>query len=189
MRLPDLPIPRFLRTRAIPLATMLALLVALLSAPLLAADEQYPLEIDADSWTADGVAGVTMFMGNVEFRHGPLLVRAETVRVYGLDGMSGEFERAIFTGLPVYFRHTPEPGPRTEGGARTMEYHLPDERLRMTKNAWVRQPGQSLNAGFIEYSVANEQVEAAGSVEDEEERERVRFRFEPEEDSDDGDQS
>lgn len=163
-----------------------ALLLAgtLAAGPVQAANE--PFDIFSDSWTADGIEDVTVFIGNVEFRQGRLLIRAEIARFLGVEGLdTTDFERAVFTGVPVYFRQEAEDGTVTEGRAREIDYQAEEEHLSLRGEAWVRQGRQQLTAARIEYSVARDRIVSAGRLDEEEDGERVHFRSVPEEERED----
>lgn len=157
---------------------------ALVGSPLQADTE--PFDIYSDSWTADGIEDVTVFIGNVEFRQGELLIRADIARFLGVEGLdTTDFERAVFTGIPVYFRKEAEDGTVTEGRAREIDYRAEEEHLSLRGEAWVRQGRQQLSAARIEYSVARDRIVSAGREADEEDGERVHFRSVPESDQED----
>jgi len=138
-------------------ALALAAICALTAAPAFGdrADRDKPLNIEADSMTADEAKKIATFEGKVVLTQGSLVIRAE--RIIVRQDAEG-FQHGIATGNPATFRHKQEGSAGyIDGQAMRIEYDNRADRVEFFNDARLRRDsGDDIRGDFISYDARSE---------------------------------
>lgn len=135
----------------------------LLSAsPSWAADEDLPIEIEADQAEFDGQRGVSIYSGNAILTRGALRITGDLMKVF--TDPEGELERVEVTGEPATYRDLPEGQQRPiRGEAPFMEYFARGpERASFQQGARLWQGDDEMTGERIDVNLEDEIVHARG---------------------------
>lgn len=128
------------------------------------ADRDKPMQIEADSMTADGAAKVTTFTGNVLMNQGTLRLKADRIVVrQDTDG----FQHSSAWGNPVSFRQKREGlDEYIEGYARRIEHDGKADILRLFEQARLKRQQDDIRGSAITYNATTEfyQVDSGASA-------------------------
>jgi lipopolysaccharide export system protein LptA len=138
-------------------ALALAAMCTLTPAPALAdrADRDKPLNIEADSMTADEAKKTATFEGKVVLTQGSLIIRAERI-VVRQDNEGFQF--GVATGNPATFRHKQDGSAGyIDGQAMRIEYDNRADRVEFFNDARLRRDsGDDIRGDFISYDARSE---------------------------------
>ncbi len=140
-------------------------LLACLCTPALGAnpDQSQPIYIESDKARRDDLNGITTYEGDVVVTQGSLLIRAEKVTL--LTSKDGDVKTVVANGAPANYQQKPaEHKAVIKARAYTIEYNIEQERITLTKEAWLNQDGATFEAALIDYNMATEVVNASGGV-------------------------
>lgn len=142
---------------------MTRLLASLLLLPGLLLAQQpsrAPITVVADRLEMDNVSGVSTYEGDVEMRHGSMLLRAATVV---LHSRGSELQTAVADGTPVYLERTdPQTGELIKGNAAHVEYRLAEGVLEMQQQAHLWRGEDEFSGDHIVYELDKRVVRAFG---------------------------
>lgn len=134
-------------------------LLALTSLPLHAekADQDKPVNIEADRVTVDDIKGTQVFEGNVQLVKGTLIIRAARIVVTQDDD---GYQRGVATGTPTSlpnFRQKREALDQyIEGEAERIEHDAKGEKTEFFNRAWVKSGQDEVRGQFISYDARTE---------------------------------
>jgi lipopolysaccharide export system protein LptA len=163
-------------------ALALAVICTLTAAPAFAdrTDRDKPLNIEADSMTADEAKKTATFEGKVVLTQGSLVIRAERI-VVRQDNEGFQF--GVATGNPATFRHKQEGGAGyIDGQAMRIEYDNRADRVEFFNDARLRRDsGDDIRGDFISYDARSERftVKSAGGTSGTNREGRVRATIMP----------
>jgi lipopolysaccharide export system protein LptA len=118
-------------------------------------DRDKPVNIEADSMTADEAKKTAIFDGKVVLTQGSMIIRADRIVVkQDSDG----FQRGVATGSPATFRHKREGNSEyIDGQARKIEYDSKVERVEFFTDARLRRDsGDDIRGDYISYDARTE---------------------------------
>jgi lipopolysaccharide export system protein LptA len=154
-------------------ALVFALLAALAAGTrALPGDSEQPITIRTDEAIRDETRGETLYRGDVEFRQGSLLIRADEVTLIerermrtdpqSRDPLAGSGVLSIEArGAPAYLtqQFTVEGDP-VQARARVVEYFQPRALVRLRNAARVRQGSMTLQAARVDYYIDEQVIRA-----------------------------
>ena len=143
--------------RCIFLATISLLCLPSIS---LAAEPVEKIHIDADHMQMNIESGKSIYTGNVKITQGELILLGDKVM---LEQSNKEVERIIVTGKPARYNHITEKGEPIEAESEHMVYTASQNKLVMTINAHLQQPGHKLSSQKIIYDTQKSTVVAGSS--------------------------
>ncbi|VAX09862.1 hypothetical protein MNBD_GAMMA25-1318 [hydrothermal vent metagenome] len=143
------------------------LLFAIISAKpvaALTADREQPIHINADRMVAEEASGYSHYLGNVHITQGSLVVDADEVYIYIVEG---ELDKLIILGEPAKLQQLPDNSTElVYSRAKRMEYFASTDRLFLMKNAEVWQGTNRFSGEHIEYDTRNSRVSANSQGQD-----------------------
>lgn len=146
------------------IVTFFPLLLILLqpsSAFALSTDREQPIKIKADSVNINEKTGVSLYLGNVTFTQGSLILKGSKIVIHLIDGSVGKI---IATGKPASFQQQQDNTQElVQAKAGLMEYITKDERVYLSQNASVSQGANLLKGNEIEYNTHTSTVTAKKS--------------------------
>lgn len=143
--------------------TLLAALAA--GTRALPGDSEQPITIRTDEAIRDETRGKTLYRGDVEFRQGSLLIRADEVTLIereratakpgSRDPLAGSGVLSIEArGAPAYLtQQFTADGEPVQARARVVEYVQPKALVRLRNAARVRQGAMTLQAARVDYYI------------------------------------
>lgn len=148
----------------------LALLVSfLLSLPAAAleSDRDQPIRIQADAAVVDESSGISTYTGNVTVYQGTLHIAAQEVQIH-----TNEDEvTLIVASVPddaeslAHYEQQPEENELVRANARTISYHVAEERFHLVGDARLTQGEDTFTGEIIDYEADKRRVKSAGGVE------------------------
>ncbi len=142
---------------------LLPVLLFVSAAPLqaLPADRDQPVQVSADTATADGKTGIATYRGNVVVKQGSLEIRADEIII--TTDKKGALLSTISKGKPARYQQQPDPkkGMVTAEALR-IDYDAKNENIKLTGNARLKQDGSSFSGQTITYNSQRQQVDAKG---------------------------
>lgn len=152
----------------------LAALVLLFAAPLFAAEQnEAPVHIEADSMQYDMNRGISHYRGNVRVSRAGFLLTGDHVVV---QQHKKEINSIEVTGAPAQYTQQNEDGSSITASSMQMLYDAAQNRLVLTGDAELQQPGQSVKSQKITFDTVNKVVVAGNG----EPNERVNITITPE---------
>ena len=132
------------------------ILLLCLQTNVLAADIQatIPAEktfINADYMELNIESGNSIYTGNVKISQGELVLTGDTVIVKQLDD---ELKSITVTGKPAHYNHVTEKGESIQAESEHMVYNASQNKLTMTINAQLIQPGNKVSSQKIVYDTS-----------------------------------
>jgi lipopolysaccharide export system protein LptA len=119
-----------------------------------------PITVEADRLEMDNASGISTYEGDVEMRHGSMLLRADTVV---LHSRGSELQKAVADGAPVYLERTdPQTGELIKANAVHVEYRLDEGVLEMQQRAHLWRGEDEFSGDHIIYELDNRVVRAFG---------------------------
>lgn len=142
------------------------------------AQQQAPIEVEADRLDLDQRAGTAVYSGNVDIRQGEMQLRGERVEIH--RNQAGELSRAVATGERAYLRNQLEDQTTPmEGWARRIVYHVSERRVELIDQAELTQQGDRFQGGRLEYFIDRGVVQARSDVSGSAPQ-RIRMTLQPE---------
>lgn len=122
-------------------------------------DDQAPIEIEADSAEYNRQQGVTTYRGQVVITQGTRRFQADTVHIFSAPG--GGMDKLTALGQPARFQHQPGgPNSRVKARALRIDYLAKKHSLRLSKNAKIIRPNDTLESQRIVYNTATGEAES-----------------------------
>jgi len=115
--------------------------------------------IDADHMQLNIETGFSVYTGNVKIRQGELKLTGDKVTV---QQNNEEIESIIVTGKPAHYNHVTEKGENIRAQSERMVYTAHLNKLVMTIDAQLTQPGNRVNSQKITYDTKKKIVIAGG---------------------------
>lgn len=125
-----------------------------------AAEQVEKIHIDADHMQMNIESGKSIYTGNVKISQGELILLGDKVT---LEQSNKEVERIIVTGKPARYNHITEKGETIKAESEHMVYTASQNKLVMTINAHLQQPGHKLSSQKIIYDTQKSTVIAGSS--------------------------
>ena len=154
-------------------ALVFGLLAALAAgARALPGDSEQPITIRTDEAIRDETRGETLYRGDVEFRQGSLLIRADEVTLLereraaanpaSRDPLAGSGVLSIEArGAPAYLtQQFTTDGEPVQARAQVVEYFQPKALVRLRNAARVRQGRMTLHAARVDYYIDEQVIRA-----------------------------
>jgi len=133
-----------------------------LSCFALAEDRNKPIKIKADSVSINEKTGISVYLGNVKFTQGSLILKGNKIEIHQPDGA---VTKIIVIGTPAKFQQQQDNSPDLiHAKAGKLKYVTKDERVYLTKNASVSQGDNLLKGNKIEYNTRDSTVTAQKST-------------------------
>jgi lipopolysaccharide export system protein LptA len=131
----------------------------------LAADQNQPINIEADAATVDDKKGVTIYSGNVSIDQGSLLITADTVKVIVgnrevlqiIASVEAESKK-----LAHYQQDSDENAGLISADAKLITYFLQEERIHLSGNANLNQAGDIFSGDLLHYDIKKGIVDLKG---------------------------
>ncbi|MBE9560101.1 MAG: lipopolysaccharide transport periplasmic protein LptA [Proteobacteria bacterium] len=106
------------------------------------------IHIDADHMQLNIETGFSVYTGNVKIAQGELKLTGDRVT---LQQSNKEVERITVTGKPAHYNHVTENGENIQAESEYMVYTANQNKLVMTVNAKLKQPGHQVSSQKIVY--------------------------------------
>ena len=124
----------------------------------LPSDHQQPIQIESDRAEQNEKNGTTTYEGSVIIRQGTIKINADKVTVFS---DTNQVDRIVCVGNPAHYQQRPNP----EDGlvlasAKTIKYHLVNDKIFLLKNASLEQNGSVITGEKIDYDLKAEVVKA-----------------------------
>ncbi|MEO5573488.1 MAG: lipopolysaccharide transport periplasmic protein LptA [Gammaproteobacteria bacterium] len=144
-----------MRLQLTPRNTKSVLLIACLGLPLpilaLSADQNQPINIEADTADIDDKAGTTIYRGNVIVTQGSIRLTGDTVTVHSPER---SLEKVTAEGKPAHFQQRPEnKNEDMRAQSSNMEYLVGEEKLILLGDAHLWQGGDKISGNRIDYDI------------------------------------
>ena len=128
----------------------------------LSEDRNKPIRIKADSVSINEKTGISVYIGNVIFTQGSLILKGSKIVIHQPDGT---VSKILVDGTPARFQQQQDDSPDiVYARAGKMKYVTKDERVYLTQNASVWQGDNLLKGNEIEYNTRNSTVTAQKST-------------------------
>jgi lipopolysaccharide export system protein LptA len=143
--------------RAIALASITGLTFASAAVHAEKADQDKPVNIEADRVTVDDIKGIQTFEGNVQLVKGTLIIRAARIVVTQDDD---GYQRGVATGtettLPRFRQKREGIDEYIEGEGERIEHDAKAEKTEFFNRAWVKSGLDEVRGQFISYDAKTE---------------------------------
>lgn len=106
------------------------------------------IHINADHMQLNMKTGFSVYTGNVKISQGELKLTGDKVT---LQQSNEEVERITVTGKPAHYNHVTENGENIQAESEHMVYTANQNKLVMTVNAKLKQPGHQVSSQKIVY--------------------------------------
>ncbi len=127
----------------------------------LSEDANKPININADSVSINEKTGISIYLGNVTFVQGSLILNGSKIVIHQPDGT---VTKILVDGKPATFQQQQDDSPDiVHAKAGKMKYVTKDERVFLKQNASVWQGENLLKGNEIEYNTRNSTVTAQKS--------------------------
>jgi len=113
-----------------------------------AAEDVEKIFIDADHMKLNLKTGYSVYTGHVKIRQGELELTGDKVTV---QQNNNEIQRITVAGKPAHYNHVTEKGENIQAQSEHMVYTASQNKLVMTINAQLTQPGNKVNSQKITY--------------------------------------
>ncbi len=137
----------------------LVALVALQNTYALKSDESQPIQIEANSATADQINMKTVFSGNVVVTRGSMIVHSNTAEA---SQDNGGYKTIHMIGTPVTFSQLNDDGEKTEGQCNDFNYNTKNNLAILTGRARVKKGDNLVMGDKLTYNTQT-QVYSANS--------------------------
>lgn len=155
--------------------TRYSLLLLLLFASVVGAENGGTIRIEADQLELDQKKGFSLYQGHVRLQRGDTLLHADRLE---LHSKAGKVTLAIADGTPVQMEMRDEQSGKTDRAeARHVEYRLDDGMIELRGTAQLWHGGDRFSGERLLYDDNKQQVRAFGN---EKTQERVRVILQPE---------
>jgi lipopolysaccharide export system protein LptA len=145
------------------------LVCLLLSSPVpaLESDRDQPIRIQADAAVVDESSGISTYTGNVSVHQGTLHIAAQEVQIH----TSQDEVTLIVASVPddaerlAHYEQRPEENKLVMADARTIRYHVAEERFHLVGDARLTQGEDTFTGEVIHYEADKRRVKSEGGVE------------------------
>jgi lipopolysaccharide transport protein LptA len=141
-----------------------------------APQNEAPVHIEADNMKYDMARGISEYHGNVRVSRESFLLTGDDVVV---EQQGSKVLTIRVTGKPAQYTQLNEEGDSITANSGVMFYNATANRLVLTEDAVLHQPGQSVQSQKITYDTAN-RVIIAGNPAPDEPGDRVNITITPE---------
>ena len=143
--------------RALVLASITGMTFASAAVHAEKADQDKPVNIEADRVTVDDIKGIQTFEGNVQLVKGTLIIRAARIVVTQDDD---GYQRGVATGtettLPRFRQKREGIDQYIEGEGERIEHDAKGEKTEFFNRAWVKSGLDEVRGQFISYDAKTE---------------------------------
>ena len=120
-----------------------------------------PLIINSEFVEYDQKNGIATYRGKVTLKHGPLLLAADSIKVFSADG---SLTKAIANGTPAAFTQAQGPNRQAiEAKGNSVTYFVAEKSLLLQESAYLNQQDQVFTGDKIRYDIGMQKVLAQGS--------------------------
>lgn len=147
---------------------ILLLLAATAAASVDAADNELPIQVEADRLTVEEDSGISTYSGDVTVNQGPMNLRADKVEIFSTDDEITTIVATTDSGdrLARYEQLPEGERKRVEGEARRIVYHVREERLELLGRAMLSQDDATTVSGdAVNYDAGAGRVNATSGDE------------------------
>jgi lipopolysaccharide export system protein LptA len=139
-------------------ALLLALLLPAAISHALPDDNEQPIRITADTAIRDEKQGFTVYSGSVRMIQGSLEIEADKITIYHA---SAQADKIVAEGKPAKMQQKPAVDkPLVKARAEMIEYFKNEDRVHLTRNAYITQDDSSVTGDSIDYFIAEQLVKA-----------------------------
>jgi len=139
-------------------AALLLVLLPAATGHALPDDSEQPIRITADTAIRDEKQGFTVYSGNVRMIQGSLDIEADKITIYHA---SARADKIVAEGKPAKMQQKPAVDePLVKARAEIIEYYKNEDRVHLTKDAYINQDGASVTGDSIDYFIAEQLVKA-----------------------------
>lgn len=161
------------------LAGLLAMTLLSASAHALEGDASAPVQVEADRFDLDNLAGSATYQGDVRIRQGSMKLNGDRVELY--RNADGKLSRAVAVGNRAYIEQKPSPEEQLmKGWGKRIVYHVAERRVELIDEAELHQGNDTFDGGFLEYFLDRRVVQARSTADGVQGSQRVRMTLEPE---------
>ncbi|WP_027966495.1 lipopolysaccharide transport periplasmic protein LptA [Halomonas halocynthiae] len=161
------------------LAGLLAVTLLSANAHALESDASAPVQVEADRFDLDNLAGSATYQGDVRIRQGTMKLNGDRVELY--RNADGKLSRAVAVGNRAYIEQQPSPEEKLmKGWAKRIVYHVAERRVELIDEAELHQGNDTFDGGFLEYFLDRRVVQARSTADGVKGSQRVRMTLEPE---------
>ncbi|NOQ69358.1 MAG: lipopolysaccharide transport periplasmic protein LptA [Gammaproteobacteria bacterium] len=139
-----------------------ALTLFCLQINICAADSVEKVLISADHMHLNIKSGHSVYTGNVRISQGELALSGDKVT---LEQNNNEIESITVTGKPARYNHVTEKGETIKAESEHMVYRASQNKLEMSINAKLQQPGHQVSSQKIIYDTLKKIIIAGGKTE------------------------
>ncbi len=139
-----------------------ALTLFFLQINLCAADSVEKVLIGADHMHLNIESGHSVYTGNVKISQGELAFSGDKVT---LEQKNNEIKSITVTGKPARYNHVTEKGETIKAESEHMVYRASQNKLEMSINARLQQPGHQVSSQKITYDTLRKIIIAGGKTE------------------------
>ena len=139
-----------------------ALTLFCLQINICAADSVEKVLISADHMHLNIKSGHSVYTGNVRISQGELALSGDKVT---LEQNNNEIESITVTGKPARYNHVTEKGETIKAESEHMVYRASQNKLEMSINARLQQPGHQVSSQKIIYDTLKKIIIAGGKTE------------------------
>ena len=140
--------------------TILLLVACLLSLPSYAQQKKHPIFIESDTLLIEEKKGISHFSGQVKFKQGDLIIRADSIKA---KSKSGKLSTVVIKGKPIKLDQKSANKKPITASANKIEYFADSEMVHLYGNALLQQGQQQFRGEHIQYSSRSQQVIANGN--------------------------
>ncbi|MGH8491797.1 MAG: lipopolysaccharide transport periplasmic protein LptA [Moraxellaceae bacterium] len=138
-----------------------SLLFLAVSAQALPTDRDQPVQVNANTATADGKTGIATYRGNVVVKQGTLEIRADEIII--ITDKKGAILSTVSKGNPAHYQQQPDPKKGiVTAEAQRIDYDAKNENITLAGKAKLKQDGSSFSGQTITYNSQRQQVDAKG---------------------------
>lgn len=136
---------------------LILILTAVLSSPILAADNaaNLPIDLSADHGEYNGNTGTATYSGHVVISQGDMKLTGDKVTIHTADGKVTRIEA---WGNLATFHYKPNNEPAVDGKGKHMTYNVPAASVNISGNASVRQADNTTRGDSLTYNLDSEIV-------------------------------
>lgn len=149
------------------LAFILVQVIGIASASAQAIDREQPIDIEADNLTVDEPSGVYTYSGSVQVNQGTLSIFAEVVQIQAQDEEIVRVVASVGPEHPELARYEQLRAgeiQKVRGEARTITYHVSEERLEFSGEARLSQGSETTVSGdIVNYDARAGRVQASSN--------------------------
>jgi len=155
-------IPIFKQIYYVHVSFLTGLILFCLQTNICTADSVEKIIINADQMRLNIESGHSIYTGNVRISQGKLVLSGDKVT---LEQNNNEIESITVIGKPARYNNVTEKGEPIEAESEHMVYNARQNKLEMTTNARLQQPGHQISSQKIIYDTLKKIIIAGGKNE------------------------